>query len=220
MSLENTQPPGLLATIRSDRAVYHLHNRSTRVLMALHRIGHALVTQPPPSGFLARKARGLALRLVHYPYGLLCHSYGCFLPFEATLGQRVEFRHSLYGVFISQGAVIGDDVVIFHQVTIGSNYDTSGEPGSPVVGSRVILGAGAKIIGKVVIGDDVRIATNVSVARDVPPCSTVVPAAVRVIERVPVPSSTPSSGQGVTRAERDATSGSGERTGPEGGCTG
>ena len=90
--------------------------------------------------------------------------------------------HGLAGIFISYGAKIGPGCTIFHQVTIGSNTlpDSRGA-GAPVIGENVYIGAGAKIIGGVTVGDGARIGANCVVTFDVPANATVVPGEPRVI---------------------------------------
>lgn len=79
------------------------------------------------------------------------------------------------GVFVSNGAKIGKNCVIYQQVTIGSNtIKGSKYEGSPTIGENVLIGSGAKIIGKVNVGNNCRIGANAVVARDVPPNSVVV----------------------------------------------
>lgn len=94
------------------------------------------------------------------------------------------FPHGINGVFIAQEAVVGEGCVIFQHVTIGSNtlLDSKGQ-GAPVIGNNVYIGAGAKIIGKVVVGDNCRIGANCVVTKDVPENTTVVSAPVRYIHK-------------------------------------
>jgi serine O-acetyltransferase len=90
-----------------------------------------------------------------------------------SLGARIDgepcFPHGICGVFISSGAVIGVNCVIFQHVTIGSNtfLDSKGL-GAPVIGENCYIGAGAKIIGNVRVGNNVRIGANAIVYQDVP----------------------------------------------------
>ncbi len=95
---------------------------------------------------------------------------------------RFKAPHGLSGIFISAGARVGRDCTIFQQVTIGSNtMPDSKKRGAPVIGERVYIGAGAKIIGGVTVGNDVRIGANCIVTEDIPANSTVVMGKPRVI---------------------------------------
>src|SRR5699024_11656176 len=103
----------------------------------------------------------------------------CALPIFAS---EPFFPHGITGIFISQGAKIGKDAVIFQQVTIGSNtLKGSKSYGAPVIGDNCYIGAGAKIIGGIKIGDNVRIGANAVVVKDVPDNAVVVNQPGRVI---------------------------------------
>lgn len=118
---------------------------------------------------------GLLKNLYKYKLYKLFSTYSCSLPVVSTIPESCIFPHGLHGIFISEGAVIGEKVIIYQQVTIGSNtlLDSKG-CGAPSVGNGVLVGAGAKIIGNVSIGDDVRIGANCIVVKDVPSNCTVV----------------------------------------------
>ncbi len=108
-------------------------------------------------------------------YKRCCKHYGCFIPLSSDIGSNIAFPHGAYGVFISQGAKIGDNCIIFHHVTIGSNtLKDSKNYGSPTIGDNVYIGAGAKIIGNVRVGDNVRIGANAIVVKDIPDNATIV----------------------------------------------
>jgi serine O-acetyltransferase len=97
---------------------------------------------------------------------------------EATLGRKLMLPHP-NGVVIHEEAVIGDDCMIMQQVTIGM----VGEGQVPKIGNRVYIGAGAKVIGKLTVGDDARIGANAVVTKDVPANGTAVGVPARVIDR-------------------------------------
>lgn len=108
--------------------------------------------------------------------------YGAYIPVTRGI-QRFETPHQFYGIFISQGTVMGSGCTVFQQVTIGSNtLADSDKNGSPVIGDNVYIGAGAKIIGNVTIGSNVRIGANCVVFTDVPDGATVVLQKPRIIE--------------------------------------
>ncbi len=90
---------------------------------------------------------------------------GAEIPCEARIGRRLRIDHS-YGIVISGDASLGDDVVLRNGVTIGVRR--TGVRGSPVIGNRVDIGAGAKILGAIHIGDDACIGANAVVLMDVP----------------------------------------------------
>jgi len=90
---------------------------------------------------------------------------GAEIPCEARIGRRLRIDHS-HGIVISGDAWLGDDVILRNGVTIGLRH--AGTRGSPVIGNRVDIGAGAKILGTIRVGDDVGIGANAVVLNDVP----------------------------------------------------
>lgn len=112
---------------------------------------------------------------------------GADIPLNSRLGGGLLMPHP-NGIVIHPGAQIGPNCLIFQQVTIGARDDT----GVPTLGGHVDVGAGAKILGSVVIGEHARVGANSVVLSDVPAHATVVGAPARVIEG-------PTPGQGVSR---------------------
>ena len=102
---------------------------------------------------------------------------------ETVFGSNLMLPHP-NGVVIHEHARIGDDCMIMQQVTVGM----IGEGEVPVIGNGVYIGAGAKIIGKLVVGDGARIGANAVVTSDVPPNCTAVGIPARIIKR-PAPRS-------------------------------
>ena len=90
----------------------------------------------------------------------------------AVIGRRVVIDHGM-GVVIGETAVVGDDVLMYHGVTLGGKEYTT-EKRHPTIGNRVLLGAGAKIIGNITISDDAKIGANAVVTKDVPAGAVVV----------------------------------------------
>jgi serine O-acetyltransferase len=97
----------------------------------------------------------------------------------ATIGRRLFIDHGM-GVVIGETAEIGDDVMLYHGVTLGGR-SLKREKRHPTVGSRVTIGAGARILGPVYIGDDVQIGANSVVVKDIPAgaIATGIPATIR-----------------------------------------
>jgi serine O-acetyltransferase len=130
-----------------------------------HRVEHALWER----GFclVARMSSARTRRLT----GVEIHP-------AAVLGRRVVIDHGM-GVVIGETAVVGDDVMMFHGVTLGGRGRLAGIR-HPQVGNDVLLGAGATVLGSVRIGDGARIGAGSLVVRDVPAGAVVLaPAAIR-----------------------------------------
>lgn len=90
----------------------------------------------------------------------------------ARIGRRLVIDHGM-GVVIGETAIIGDDVLIYHGVTLGGK-ENSAVDRHPIIGSHVVLGAGSKIIGRITIGDNCYVGANTVVTKDIPAGSTVV----------------------------------------------
>jgi serine O-acetyltransferase len=132
------------------------------------------------------KALNSRLKLVkywyQYKYTKIMNKFCCSIPLKTRIESMPVLPHGLNGIFISLGAIIGKNCVIFQQVTIGSNtLKDSKRFGAPILGDNVYIGAGAKIIGKVKIGSNVRIGANTVVVNDVSDNCTVVMNEPRII---------------------------------------
>jgi serine O-acetyltransferase len=99
----------------------------------------------------------------------------------AVLGAGLFIDHAT-GVVIGETAEVGDDVTIYHGVTLGGTGTDTGKR-HPTIGDRVIVGAGAKILGPIKIGDDSRIGANAVVVKEVPSSSVVVGVPGQIISR-------------------------------------
>jgi acetyltransferase-like isoleucine patch superfamily enzyme len=102
---------------------------------------------------------------------------GVSIPRELEVGEGLHLIHAA-NIRIHPSAVIGERVGIMHDVTIGTGLD---EPGAPVIGDDVFIGAGAKIVGPVRIGAGARIAANSLVVSDVPPGATAIGVPARAV---------------------------------------
>ncbi|MCX5712418.1 MAG: serine O-acetyltransferase [Candidatus Omnitrophica bacterium] len=90
----------------------------------------------------------------------------------AKIGRRLFIDHGM-GVVIGETAIIGDDVLIYQEATLGGTGLEKGKR-HPTIGNNVVVGAGAKVLGNITVGDNSYIGSNAVVIKDVPPNSTVV----------------------------------------------
>ena len=174
-----TGPATLLTTMREDLRNARVHDPAARgdVENALvysglhaiwsHRLAHRLWAVPALRGV----ARILS-QLTRFLTGIEIHP-------GATIGRRFFIDHGM-GVVIGETSEIGDDVMIYHGVTLGGRSLEHGKR-HPTIGDRVTIGAGAKVLGPVRIGHDSAVGANAVVTHDVPPESiaTGIPAVIR-----------------------------------------
>ena len=99
----------------------------------------------------------------------------------ATLGRRVFIDHGV-GVVIGETAIIGDDVLIYQQVTLGGVSTSKGKR-HPTLENGVVIGAGAKVLGNITIGANSKVGANSVVVKDVPADSTAIGIPARVLKR-------------------------------------
>lgn len=132
-----------------------------------YRLAHALWQLP-----LGKLAGRLVSQFTRFLTGVEIHP-------GAKIGRRVLIDHGM-GVVIGETAEVGDDVVIYHGVTLGG-VSIKKVKRHPTIGNGVLIGAGAKVLGPVTIGDRSRIGANAVVTHDAPADSvlTGVPAKVR-----------------------------------------
>jgi len=99
----------------------------------------------------------------------------------AKLGRRVFIDHGV-GVVIGETVIIGDDVLIYQQVTLGGVSTHKGKR-HPTIKSGAVIGAGTKVLGNIIIGENVKVGANSVVVKDVPANSTAVGIPARVLKR-------------------------------------
>ena len=97
----------------------------------------------------------------------------------ARIGRRFFIDHGM-GIVIGETAEIGDDCTLYHGVTLGGTTWLKGKR-HPTLGNNVVVGAGAKILGPIVIGENARVGSNSVVVKDVPDDATVVGIPGRVV---------------------------------------
>jgi serine O-acetyltransferase len=118
---------------------------------------------------------------------------GVELPCEVVIGRRFRIEH-VGAIVIHGDTVFGDDVIIRQGVTTGVR--NTGTQAAPRIGNRVDIGAGAKILGAITIGDDVVIGANAVVLQDVPSNSLAVGVPARILSRAKAEIVAPGSGRG------------------------
>ena len=155
----------LLATILEDLDAAHAHDPAARnrLEVALAYPGvHALwahrLTHRMWDAGLKIPARLLS-QFTRFLTGIEIHP-------GAVIGRRLFIDHGM-GVVIGQTAVVGDDCLLFHGSTLGGRSMTRGKR-HPTLGNRVMVGAGAQVLGDLLIGDDAQIGANAVVTHDVP----------------------------------------------------
>lgn len=131
-----------------------------------HRISHALWNRRLL--FLAR----LSSHFARWLTGIEIHP-------AAKLGRRLVIDHGM-GVVIGETAEIGDDCTLYHGVTLGGTSWTAGKR-HPTLGRSVVLGAGAKVLGPILVGDGAKVGSNAVVVRDVPAGATAVGIPARIL---------------------------------------
>lgn len=135
--------------------------------LQIHRFAHALWRAR--LRWLAR----LASHLGRFLTGIEIHP-------GATIGRRFFIDHGM-GVVIGETAEIGDDCTLYHGVTLGGTSWNKGKR-HPTLGSGVVIGAGAKVLGPIKVGANAKIGSNAVVVKDVPPGATAVGVPGRIIE--------------------------------------
>jgi serine O-acetyltransferase len=174
--MEHEPAPTLWTLLRED---FEAHGRDvTRPgfqAVALHRFGvwRMSIAQRP-----LRLPVSAAYRML---FVALRNFYGIELPYTVQLGRRVVFEHQ-HGIVVHGQTVIGDDCIIRQGVTLGiRSLDKLAD--APVLGRGVNVGAGAKIIGRVHVGDGAQIGANAVVLDDVPEGALAVGIPARVVQQ-------------------------------------
>jgi serine O-acetyltransferase len=163
--------------IRRIREDYAAHGRDWTLpgfrAVAVHRFGNWRMN--------------VRLKILRAPLSILyrmmfrrCRNrYGIELPYAVRLGRRVVIEHQ-NGIVIHGESVIGDDCIIRQGVTLGAK-SVDRPHDAPRLGRGVEVGAGAKILGAVAIGDDAIVGANAVVLCDVPPGATAVGVPAKII---------------------------------------
>lgn len=131
-----------------------------------------------------RLGHGLWRRKFYFLARLVSHIGRFFTGIEihpgAKIGRGFFIDHGM-GVVIGETAVIGDDVTLYHGVTLGGTSWNKGKR-HPTLENGVVIGAGAKVLGPIVIGAGAKVGSNAVVVREVPPGATAVGNPARIIQ--------------------------------------
>lgn len=141
---------------------------------------HAIVAYRLAHRFYKWKLKLLA-RMISYITRIVT---GIEIHPAAQIGRRFFIDHG-EGVVIGETTIIGDDVLLYQQVTLGGTGKDLGKR-HPTIGNHVIIGAGAKVLGDIIIADHVRIGAGSVVIEDVPSHSTVVGVPGRIVQRATI----------------------------------
>ena len=101
----------------------------------------------------------------------------------ATIGKGLFIDHGT-GVVIGETAIIGNNVTLFHGVTLGGTGKEKGKR-HPTIGNNVFIGSGAKILGNIIIGDNVKIGANAVILKNVPSNVTIVGVPGKIVKVLP-----------------------------------
>ncbi|WP_300450823.1 serine O-acetyltransferase [Accumulibacter sp.] len=131
-----------------------------------------------------RQAHWLWTHRLRWLGRLLSHLARCLTGIEihpgATIGRRLFIDHGM-GVVIGETAIIGDDVTLYHGVTLGGTSWNKGRR-HPTLENSVVIGAGAKVLGPITIGTSAKVGSNAVVVKDVPARATAVGNPARIID--------------------------------------
>ncbi len=105
--------------------------------------------------------------------------FGVDIHPNALVGQGIMIDHA-HSIVIGETAVVGDDVSMLHSVTLGGTGKEGGDR-HPKIGDGVLIGAGAKVLGNIKVGNCSRVAAGSVVLKDVPPCTTVAGIPARIV---------------------------------------
>jgi len=168
----------MLSRIREDIACVFERDpaaRSTCEVITCYPGFHALLMHRVAHRLWRMKIRWLARYVSHWSRFLT----GIEIHPGAKLGRRVFIDHGM-GVVIGETAELGDDCTLYHGVTLGGTTWNKGKR-HPTLGRGVVIGAGAKLLGPINVGDGARVGSNAVVVKDVPPGATAVGIPARII---------------------------------------
>lgn len=159
-----TKPARFWSTVRADIARFAEEDNSPRTVI------RGLLSQGFQALFVYRVFHWFhERRIPTQPLRFFVERFieiltGISLPAQASIGEGLRIHH-FGGIVINSNTVIGNHCTIYHGVTLG---DLGGWGGAPCIGDRVLIGAGAKLLGSIIVGDDCVIGANAVVRSSVP----------------------------------------------------
>ena len=179
---QQIKPAPFWSTVKTDVCRFREDDDSVRVLV------RGLLSQGFQALFVYRVFRWFyERRIPTQPLRFLVERFieittGISIPAQARIGNGLRIHH-FGGIIVHSEAVMGEYCTVYHDITLG---DLGGSGGAPRVGNRVLIGAGAKLLGQIVIGDDCVIGANAVVLTSVPPghLAVGVPAIIKVRETI------------------------------------
>lgn len=174
---QRMKPAPFWSTVRADVARFQEEDRSLRALV------RGLLSQGFQALFVYRAFRWFYERHIPtQPARFFIERFveiitGISIPAQAQIGKGLRIHH-FGGIIVHSDAVIGEYCTLYHGVTLG---DRGGWGGAPHIGNHVVIGAGAKLLGQIEVGDNCQIGANAVVRMSVPPgCLAVgVPAVIK-----------------------------------------
>jgi serine O-acetyltransferase len=179
--VNDEKKPGLFTLLKEDVSCVFQRDPAARSRFEV------ITTYPGVHAILMQRiAHRLWRAGLHYPARLLSWFARLVTNIDihpgATIGRRFFIDHGA-GVVIGETAEIGDDVTLYHGVTLGGTTWNKGKR-HPTLGDGVVVGAGAKILGPITLGDQVRVGANSVVVKDVPSHKTVVGIPGKLVARL------------------------------------
>ncbi|AAM67622.1 serine O-acetyltransferase [Buchnera aphidicola] len=136
-----------------------------------------------------------AYRLSHYLWNIKRYELSAYLQSRistvfsvdihpaASIGSGIMLDHAT-GIVIGEGVIIENDVSIFHSVTLGGTGSNTGKNRHPIIRKNVTIGAGAKILGNIEVGQGVKVGAGSIVLKNIPPFVTVVGVPAKIIKKI------------------------------------
>lgn len=173
-----TDAPGLIEAARADlMAIYDRDPACHRLLQPiLYFKGYQAVQAYRVAHYLWSKGRQ---DLAYFVQMRVSEIFGVDIHPGARVGKGIMIDHA-HSIVIGETAIVGDNVSMLHSVTLGGTGKEE-EDRHPKIGDGVLIGAGAKVLGNIKVGDCSRIAAGSVVLEEVPPCKTVAGIPARIV---------------------------------------